>query len=278
MSYRKRILACLLVSVVAAASVAIAIEKVQPTSVLVNQPDVSSSTNPRTLSLNQTPVDKARNLSLQPEAFKLSKKLGRRFADSQRSISTLTGSLTVGPNLQLFKLTRRQNKRGERVEIETAMEPSLLTWEEAEGPKSTARALNETQRALVERLTFDSADQFVLAQLRGASYYTLARSVRPAEAGDSDAYNGPLWTIVRIDDPDRDDRRKPESKSRLYFINESTGLIDKIVSELQGDRIEASFSGWASHEGETIPTQITWTQNGQAILQLKVNNFARLSQ
>lgn len=118
----------------------------------------------------------------------------------------------------------------------------------------------------------------MLAQLRGASYYTVARSVRPAEAGDSDAYNGPLWTIVRVSEPDHAGRRQPEDRSRLYYINDSTGLIDKIVAELRGERIEADVSGWASHENETIPTHITWKLNGQIVMEWKVNNFARLSQ
>jgi hypothetical protein len=75
-------------------------------------------------------------------------------------------------------------------------------------------------RQLLERVVFDSADQFVLAQLRGASYYTIARNVRPDEVGES--YDGPVWTVVRINDPDRDEQRKPESSWRLYYINTAT--------------------------------------------------------
>ena len=225
MSYRKRVLVCLLVSIVAAASLAIAIEKSGPKLRLSHHPNISSSTNPIALSLNQTPLDKARNLSLQPEAFRLSKRVGQRFKDSQRSISVVTGTLTIGSLDHAVRMTRRQNQRGEHVEIAVGSDPSLLTWNETEGSKSTARALTETERRLVERLTFDSADQFVLAQLRGASYYTVARSVRPAEAGDSDAYNGPLWTIVRVSEPDHAGRRQPEDRSRLYYINDSTDSV-----------------------------------------------------
>lgn len=274
---RRRMLIWSLVSIVAAASATIAIEKARPRLSTANHLSVANTASPLAISINQAPPTKVRNLSLQPEAFKLSRRLGVRFTDAQRSISVAMGTVTIGPRVQVVTLTRRQNARGERIEIAVASDASLLTWDEAEGSKSSNRAPNEMERALVERLTFDSADQFVLAQLRGASYYTVARAVRPVEAGDSDAYRGPLWTIVRVDDPDQDSGRKPESRSRLYYINESTGLIDKIVAEFRGERIEARFSGWTSNEKETIPTQITWTRNGEAIMEFTLKNFTRHS-
>ncbi|MGH9905032.1 MAG: hypothetical protein ACRD8U_05530 [Pyrinomonadaceae bacterium] len=186
-----------------------------------------------------------RNLSLQPEAFKLSRRLGGRFG-AKAEVSVIAGTLRIGQQRELVQITRRQSERGEQLGI--ALGATALSWSEFDGAKAGSSRATGSVRELVERLAFDSADQFVLAQLRGASYYTIARDVRPAEAGD--VYDGPVWTIVRVDDPDRDEERRPQSRWRLYYINSSTQLIDKVVSEIQGQRVEANFSEWTELGGE----------------------------
>ncbi len=213
-----------------------------------------------------------RNLSLQPEAFKLSRRLGQRFIGSRREVSVLIGTLIRGGEQQPVVMTRRQTNRGERVEIAVGVGTPSLTWSEREGPRSSGNSANETERTLIERLAFDSVDQFVLAQRRGASYYTVARNVRPAEAGDSDNYDGPLWDLVRVDYPQED------TPSRLYYINSTSGLIDKIVYEIGGEPIEANFSGWQEQGAETVPSRITWTREGQTLMEFRLTNFTHDSQ
>ena len=79
-----------------------------------------------------------------------------------------------------------------------------------------------------------------MAQLRGASYHVVARNVRD-DVGGSDSYSGPLWDLIRVEEPGTETTR--ESRPwRLYYINVQTGLIDKIVSEFAGVRIEANLS------------------------------------
>lgn len=130
-----------------------------------------------------------------------------------------------------------------------------------------------SERALIERILLDSADEFVLAQLRGASYLTVAKNLRPDDAGEN--YDGPLWTVVRVDSPERDNDKKPQRSWRLYYINSRTGMIDKIVSEVAGERVEANLSGWTTNSSEVIPSVISWTKGGQQIMELKVNSFIR---
>jgi hypothetical protein len=277
MTNRKAILLWTICSIAASATAGIAMEKSGSTTAL-SRLTLGRFQDPVPQPVDQRPLEKARNLSLQPEAFKLGKRLGTRFTDSKRPISVATGTLTFGGNSQALTLTRRQNQRGEQIEIALSADQSRLTWDEADGAKATNRQANETERDLIERLTLDSPDQFVLAQLRGASYYTVSRNVRPAEAGDSDAYNGPLWTIVRIDEPDapsNSERRRTIGKSRFYYLNEATGLIDKIRTDVRGEQIEASLSGWTSLEGETIPAHIVWTRNGQPLMEFTLSHFVR---
>ena len=222
--------------------------------------------------LVQPRTRKMRNLSLQPEAFKLSRRLGNRFASSRQSSSTLAGTLVTGTLQQDVNVVRRQTSGGEDVGIGVAGAAATLTWSDVDGPKASNSTLNEGQRMLIERLVLDSPDQFVLAQLRGASYYTAARNVR-ADLGGRDNYEGPLWDVIRVDEPAADDTRRPLSNSRLYYINVQTGLIDKIVSEVRGEKIEANVLQWIDQGGEKIPAHIVWKRGNETVQEFRLTSF-----
>lgn len=226
---------------------------------------------PTTQSREQRP---ARNLALRPEAMKMSRRLGKRFDPSTHTSSVLGGILFVGERQNTLTITRNQTDTGEAVEIAFAAEPVVLKWNETDGPKTSLNGLTESQRVLIERLVFDSADYFVLAQLRGASYYTVARNVRPEEVGDSDNYNGPLWDIVRVDDSEKNLQKKPINSWRLFYINSQTGLIEKIVSEAKGERIETLFSDWTIVSGERVPSHVTWKMGSQRLMEFSLTTFS----
>ena len=212
-----------------------------------------------------------RNLSLQPEAFNVGRRLGQRFSPGKREKSILVGALTIGSQRQVVQTIRTQTDDGEQVEISIAGSAVPLTWNARQGALSSAGRATGSERELIERLVLDSPDQFVLAQLRGASYYTVARNVRAEGSGDN--YSGPLWNIVRVDDPETDELKRPQSRWRLYYVNAATGLIDRIVSDIEGQRIIAHLS-WTEIGGEKVPAQITWVRQEQTLMQYQLTTFA----
>ena len=222
-------------------------------------------------------VAESRNLEMQPEALKLSRRLGgQRFKARATHGLVLTGVLTTNDEIQVIRIARRQNAKGERVEIAFEGKPGSFAWDETSGSLSSRGTLTLSERTLLERLTCDSADQFILAQLRGASYYVVAHNVRPNDVADD--YSGPLWDVVRIDDPEQDEQKRPLSRWRLYYLNSITGLIDQIVSEIQGKRIEANFSGWTEQASEKFPSTITWTSQGQRLMTFTLTNVSFAAQ
>ena len=226
--------------------------------------------------LLQTRTDqRTRNLSLHPEAFRLSRRLGTRFNPKARISTTTTGTLIVGTNQQLATITRRQTDDGEWVEI--VLGGRTLTWRNAEGVRGVPSSPTISERTLVEQLIFDSADQFILAQLRGVAYYTVARNVR-ADDGGSEDYSGPLWDIVRVEEPGTEETHRPLSSSRLYYINVKTGLIDKIVSEFGGVKIEAQLLEWVNQAGEKVPSRIIWKRGEETVLEFRLTSLALQSQ
>lgn len=170
-------------------------------------------------------------------------------------------------------MIRRQTDDGERVEVNLGGGRSSLTWATDSGPQNpSGEKIGQTERVLLERLTYDSVDQFLLAQLRGASYSVVICNLRPDDAGDD--YAGPLWDVVRVDDPEAEEQKRPLSSWRLYYINRTTGLIDKVVSEVLGDRVEAQFTDWTERNGEKFPASITWSRGGQPLMTLNVINVS----
>ena len=226
----------------------------------------------------QTPAPQSgRNLSLQPEAFKMSRRLGQRFRSSQPTFSTIAGTLTVGTSRQAVTLWRRQTSSGENVEIALAGQLGVLSWSDVEGAKAAGSAPGETERILIERFVLDSPDEFVLAQLRGASYYAAGRNVR-ADVGGGDNYTGPLWDVIRVTEPETDGARRPLSSSRLYYINVQTGLIDKIVSELNGETIEANILQWLEQAGEKHPAHIVWKRGNETVQEFRLTTVSLQAQ
>jgi hypothetical protein len=208
---------------------------------------------------------------MQPEAVRVARRLGKRFNPSSRTASVLTGTLTIDGSAQPVTITRSQSNQGESIDLLVASR--ALTWRAEEGARAAASTLIDMERQLVERLVYDCPDYFVLAQLRGASYYTVARNVRPDYAPDN--YDGPLWTVVRVEEPRSDEPNKQlVSRWRLFYLNSSTGLIDKVVSEEQGQPLEASFSDWTEQSGEKFPAVVTWTSQGKPVMTFNLTNLS----
>lgn len=90
--------------------------------------------------------------------------------------------------------------------------------------------------------------------------------------GGADNYTGPTWDLVRVAEPINLSQNRPQSLWRLYFINSSTGLIDKVVSQEQGETITAEISGWVTQAGEAIPTRVVWKRNNQTAMDLTITN------
>ncbi|HET9786581.1 MAG TPA: hypothetical protein VFP47_05590 [Pyrinomonadaceae bacterium] len=228
------------------------------------------------LKTNQTPAQArtertSRNLSLQPEAFRMSRRLGVRFSAKAHGTTTTTGTLVVGTSQQSATIIRRQADEGETVDV--VLGGRTLTWRNAEGVRGVPSAPTTAERTMVEQLIFDSPDQFVLAQLRGAAYYAVARNVR-ADVGGSDSYTGPLWDLIRVQEPGTEESAQPLSTARVYYINVKTGLIDKIVSEYGGASIEASLLEWVDQAGEKVPSHIIWKRGDETIQEFRLVNLA----
>lgn len=211
-----------------------------------------------------------RNLSFQPEAARLGVKLGQRFTGSDSDVSVLIGEVVTNETRVPVRIIRRQDKRGESVEI--TRNGKSLAW--TASPGSKASSFNESDRSLIERVVFDSADAFVLAQLRGASYQVVAKNVR-ADLDGADNYDGPLWTVVRVGYSGADIETKPETPFRFYYINSRTGLLDKVISEVQGEEVVATLEDWITEGGETFPSVVRWSIGGRQIMEFKVITFVR---
>lgn len=214
-------------------------------------------------------------LALQPQADRMRRRLGRRFLGPGREVSVYTGTVNLGADRYTVRLARSQDDDDERLTIALNGGPSALTWSGKDGARADNSPAIGAMRMLAEWLALYSPDQFVLAQLRGANYYTLARSVQPSEAKGAIDYSGPVWDIVRVDEPVNNSQSTgTENPARLYFINTASGLIDKVVSQENGETITAGFSSWVNQGGEFVPTRIIWKKGQQIAMEFTLTNVA----
>ena len=234
-------------------------------------PSIGATINQRTIV--PQPGSLEHRLSLQPEADRMRRRLGQRFLAPGGEVTTMVGVLTIGVQPEPVQIVRTRDDDGESLAIALGIVPVSRTWTAIEGARSGGNPATGTERSLIERLALDSPDQFVLAQTRGASYYTVARSAMPVEAGGSETYSGPVWDLVRIGEPSTQTSNRPLSLSRLYYINCSTGLIDKVASQEQSDTIVAEVSNWVNQGGEVAPLRIVWKRNEQVLMQLVVTTI-----
>jgi hypothetical protein len=199
--------------------------------------------------------------------------IGSRFTNVGRERSALVGTVTAAGATRTIRINRSQDTNGETVSIALGGGPASLFWSDVSGALSGDQPAVGDERRLIERITLDSPDQFILAQLRGASYYTVATNVVSEEALQSQSVNR-AWDAVRVEEPSRAGLTRPESPWRMYFINSSTGLIERIVSSELGQPIIAELSDWVSQQGELIAGRIRWSRNNQLIMQLVVTGAA----
>ena len=242
------------------------------TSAVVLRSRTASDSSSHISSVAQTrPVNKGRrNLALQPEAFRVARQLGKRFGAASRLATAASGQISIAGAQQAMTLTRRQADSGETVELSLANR--ALTWSADAGARTNAGTPTEDERLLLERLILDSPDQFVLAQLRGASYFTVARNVRPVDA--TDGYDGPLWNLVRVDEPQVEENRKALSTWRIYYINVQTGLPERVEYQFNDKPVRAEFLEWTEVEGEKTPSRIRWSSEGQTVMEYHATSIS----
>ncbi len=215
-----------------------------------------------------------RNLFLQPEALRVARQLGKRFSATSKGTSVIAGTLTLSGAEQSLTITRRQTENGEQVDLQLGSR--ALSWNAQDGTKAVGSPTGDTERLVVERLTLDSPDQFVLAQLRGASYFSIARNVRPA--GANDGYAGPLWDLVRVTEPPEKDEARPLSPWRIYYLNVHTDLPDRIEYELDGQPITVEFLEWTKDGEERSPLHVKWSSNGRTLMEFSATSVSHNQQ
>jgi hypothetical protein len=211
-----------------------------------------------------------RNLFLQPEALRVARQLGKRFSATSKETSVVAGNLTISGAEQPLTITRRQTETGEQVDL--LIGTRTVTWKDQEGTKAGDGVVGDTERLLLERLTLDSPDQFVLAQLRGASYFTIARNVRPTDANDG--YAGPLWDLVRVAEPPQKEEVRPLSPWRIYYLNVQTSLPDRVEYELNGRPITVEFLQWTKEGEEKSASHVKWSSSGQTLMEFRVTSVS----
>ena len=77
------------------------------------------------------------------------RRLGQRFLAPGREVATLVGTLKLGAQQFVVRITRSQGEDGENVTVGLNGGPATLTWGDKDGAKSGSVEVNGDQRALL---------------------------------------------------------------------------------------------------------------------------------
>jgi hypothetical protein len=82
---------------------------------------------------------------------------------------------------------------------------------------------------------------------------------------------------VRVDEPQTVESLQALSTWRIYYLNVSSGLPDRVEYQLNGQQITADFLAWTEAQGERTPSHIRWSSGGQTIMEYQVSNLSHNS-
>src|SRR5690349_19613601 len=141
----------ILLSVVVCVAVSVTVFIARPTSHLLTTQQLPSQSTTQ----NVDDVE-AGNLSLQPEAVKLSRRVrGADFDPKKPRTLVIHGVLATATEQRNVQIRRNQNSSGEQLEVTLAGSQAPLLWDATAGAHSSAGPLNLNDRTLLERFTFD---------------------------------------------------------------------------------------------------------------------------
>lgn len=157
-----------------------------------------------------------------------------------------------------------------RLGIQNGHQYRLITFADQE---TKATSVTDDELALIESLSYDSAEHFFNAQMQGNATRFLGSRFR-MDDGSSPDYNGPYYDIYKI--ADRIKASGEERAVKLYYFNSDTLLLERVtyVINRNGSEIsvETKLSDWRDEDGQKLAHRIERFENGTSVLVLNIQS------
>jgi hypothetical protein len=194
--------------------------------------------------------------------------MGDRLEKPGKERLTLTGTLMRdGDSAPFVMVSEFPGKL--RLEVTGRGAGNTLVFNE----RARGRGATDARDAdLIETLVFDTAEHFFEGQSLGVGTRLLGSRFR-ADDGATPHYDGPFYDIYQVDET-VEAARPPRHRTKLYYVNSDTMLIERVRYEDQGGgatvRVGVELE-WQQVGGQRVPRRITRTEGGSPVLTFVVN-------
>jgi len=136
-----------------------------------------------------------------------------------------------------------------------------------DGTQSSAQAVADADRSLIETLVFDTAESFFVQQMKGAATRCLGYGFRPDERSTEGPFHD-IYAVMPVDGLLED-----RQGAKLFYFNSDTLVLDRITYQTTA-RVEVRLSNWQETNGQKIARRIERLENGVSVMTLTIHGLA----
>jgi hypothetical protein len=135
-----------------------------------------------------------------------------------------------------------------RLRIETS--EGVVAFD-GEKSSTTKGGLHADDQKLLESTLWDTADRFLYSQVEGVAMRLLGTRFR-MDDGTDPKYEGPYYDVYQVEEP-VGLVKGGELKSKRFYFNSSTRLLEKVRYQENGAGIEIQIGGWQKINNQNVP-------------------------
>lgn len=149
------------------------------------------------------------------------------------------------------------------VKTKSGIQEQTITFD---GTQSSAPAVADADRSLIETLVFDTAESFFVQQMKGAATRCLGYRFRQNEQSTEGPFHD-IYAVMPIDGLLED-----RQGAKLFFFNSETLVLDRVTYQTTS-RVEVRFSNWQETNGQKIARRIERLENGVSVMTLTIHEL-----
>jgi hypothetical protein len=242
----------------------------------VGQPPTISS-QPHQKDVNaegELPAEYVRRGRLRSQLQAVLGALGDRLEKPGKERLTLTGTITKAGRQQAIPVLLVWEFPG-RLRLEEQVDGQRnVTVFNGNNARKNGNSLSRRDEDLIETLTHDSVEHFLISQLDGAATRFLGSRFR-LDDGTATNYEGPFYDLYETSElikVGREIRRQ----TKVYYFNSDTHLLERVKYQVRRDdlatEVEVRLNNWHEVQGQKLPGEIVRLENNMLVLTFTITS------
>lgn len=200
--------------------------------------------------------------------------LGDRLEKPGKERLTLTGTIIKSGRQQAIPVLLVWEFPG-RLRLEEQVDGQRnVTVYNGNSARRNGNALSRREEDLIETLTYDSVEHFLISQLDGAAIRFLGSRFR-LDDGTATNYEGPFYDLYETSElikVGREIRRQ----TKVYYFNSNTNLLERVKYQVRRDGlatlVEVRLNNWREVQGQKLPGEIVRLENDTPVLRFTITS------